>query len=149
VTRLWPESKPINFRPYRYSHQQKDELEKIIQELLNCGTIKPSSSPFASPALLVRKKGGTWRLCVDYRQLNSQTVKNQYPIPVIDELLDELHGSSIFSKIDLRSGYHQILMKPEDVYQTAFRTHAGRVQSHALWVVQCTSYLPEFNEFHF
>lgn len=112
---LMPNSKPVNLRPYRYSFFKKVELEKIIEELLKASIIQPSTSPFASPALLVKKKDGNWRLCVDYRQLNSQTVKKKYPISIIDELLDELHGAQFFFKIDLRSGYHQIRMAKEDV----------------------------------
>jgi Retroviral aspartyl protease/Reverse transcriptase (RNA-dependent DNA polymerase) len=120
---LIPNAKAVNLRPYRYSYFQKMELEKIIEELLKSQVIQPSCSPFASPALLVKKKDGTWRLCVDYRQLNSLTIKNKYPIPIIDDLLDELNGAKVFSKIDLRSGYHQIRMKQGDIYKTAFRTH--------------------------
>lgn len=116
---LMPDAKPINLRPYRYSYFQKVELEKIIEELLKESIIQPSTSPYASPALLVRKKDGSWRLCVDYRQLNAQTVKNKYPIPIIDDLLDELNGAQYFSKIDLRSGYHQKRMSEQDIEKTA------------------------------
>ncbi|KAJ4788261.1 polyprotein [Rhynchospora pubera] len=122
---LLPDSKPINLRPYRFSHFQKLEIEKIIEELLHQSFIQPSTSPYASPILLVKKKDGSWRLCVDYRQLNDQTIKNKYPIPIIDDLLDELKGAKYFSKLDLRSGYHQIRMNPSDVPKTAFRTHDG------------------------
>jgi hypothetical protein len=84
---------PVNVKPYRYSPTQKDEIERQVKEMLINGVIQPSSSPFASPVLLVKKKDGSWRFCVDYRHLNAITVKNKYPLPIVDELLDELHGA--------------------------------------------------------
>eukprot|EP00253_Pinus_taeda_P005217 PITA_05217 len=119
---------PVSRTPYRMSVLELTELKMQLQELLDKNYIRPSVSPWGAPVLFVRKKDGTLRMCIDYRQLNKLTIKNKYPLPQIDELFDQVKGATVFSKIDLRSGYHQIRIKEEDIAKTAFRTRYGHYE---------------------
>jgi len=108
-------TKPVSMTPYRMSASELAELKKQLEDLLDKKFVRPSVSPWGAPVLLVKKKDGSMRLCIDYRQLNTVTIKNRYPLPRIDDLMDQLVGARVFSKIDLRSGYHQIKVKDEDM----------------------------------
>jgi len=125
---LIPGVVPVSAASYRMAPTKLAELKKQIEDLLEKRFIRPSASPWGAPMLLVKQKDGSSRLCVDYRQLNKLTIKNKYPLPRIDDLLDQLRGAGVFSKIDLRSGYHQILVKSEDVQKTAFRSRYGHYE---------------------
>ncbi|CAA7031915.1 unnamed protein product [Microthlaspi erraticum] len=125
---LEPGTAPISKTPYRMAPAELAELKKQIEDLLSKGFIRPSVSPWGAPVLFVKKKDGSFRLCIDYRGLNRVTVKNRYPLPRIDELLDQLRGATWFSKIDLASGYHQIPIDEADVRKTAFRTRYGHFE---------------------
>jgi hypothetical protein len=122
---LQPGTAPISKRPYRMPPAELAELKKQLQELLDKGFIRPSTSPWGCPALFVKKKDESLRLCVDYRPLNAVTIKNKYPLPRIDVLFDQLVGAQVFSKIDLRSGYHQIQIRAIDIPKTTFSTRYG------------------------
>ncbi|MCO5548947.1 hypothetical protein L7F22_002411 [Adiantum nelumboides] len=120
-----PGSSPPNKPPYRVSQAQQEEIMRQVNGLVEKGMVRPSSSPFCSPVLLVHKKDSTYRMCVDYRALNKITIKNKFPVPRIEDLFDKLQGSTYFSRIDLKSGYHQIRIVNEDILKTAFRTTFG------------------------
>ncbi|GKA18466.1 putative reverse transcriptase domain-containing protein [Tanacetum coccineum] len=122
---LVPSAAPVAQAPYRLAPSELQDLSTQLQELSDKGFIRPSSSPWGAPVLFVKKKDGSFRMCIDYRELNKLTVKNRYPLPRIDNLFDHLQGSSIYSKIDLRSGYHQLRVRDEDIPKTAFRTRYG------------------------
>ena len=125
---LVPGTRPISMAPYRMSASELSKLKAQIGELLDKKFIMPSVSPWGAPVLLVKKKDGSMRLCIDYCQLNKVTIKNKYLLPRIDDLMDQLVGARVFSKIDLRSGYHQIRVKEEDIQKTAFRTRYGHYE---------------------
>ncbi|GKB26209.1 putative reverse transcriptase domain-containing protein, partial [Tanacetum coccineum] len=123
-----PSAAPTAQAPYRLSPSKMQELFALLQELVDKGFIRPSSSPWGALVLFVKKKDGSFRMCIDYRKLNKLTVKNRYPLPRIDDLFDQLQGSSVYSKIDLRSGYHQLRVREEDIPKTAFRTRYGHYE---------------------
>nr|XP_020190199.1 uncharacterized protein K02A2.6-like [Aegilops tauschii subsp. strangulata] len=125
---LLPGTVPVAVHLYRYPQLQKDELEQQCTLMLALGIIQISMSPFSALVLLVRNSDDTWRVCIDYRILDAMTLKDKFPIPVVDELLDELHGARFFTKLDLRSGYHQVWMHPDDVAKTVFRTHHDHLE---------------------
>ncbi|GJW07401.1 putative reverse transcriptase domain-containing protein, partial [Tanacetum coccineum] len=125
---LIPEAAPVARAPYRLAPLEMQELSHQLQELADRGFIRPSTSPWGAPVLFVKKKDGSFRMCINYRELNKLTVKNRYPLPRIDDLFDQLQGSSVYSKIDLRSGYHQLRVRDEDIPKTAFRTRYGHYE---------------------
>ena len=114
------EGPPVNVRPYWYAYFQKVEIEKQVNEMLKSRLMKPSTSPFSSLVLLVKKKDGTWRFCIDYRALNKVTVKDWFPILTMEDMLGGLHEATYFTKLDLRVGFHQVRVHPPDVHKTTF-----------------------------
>ncbi|GJZ08588.1 putative reverse transcriptase domain-containing protein [Tanacetum coccineum] len=125
---LIPGAAPVARAPYRLALSEMKELSDQLQELSVKGFIRPISSPWGAPVLFVKKKDGSFWMCIDYRELNKLTVKNRYPLLRIDDLFDQLQGSSVYSKIDLRSGYHQLRVREEDIPKTAFRTRYGHYE---------------------
>ncbi|GJY35952.1 putative nucleotidyltransferase, ribonuclease H [Tanacetum coccineum] len=125
---LIPGAEPISKAPYRMAPVELKELKEQLQEMLENGFIRPSVSPWGAPVLFVKKKDGSMRLCIDYRELNRITIRNRYPLPRIDDLFDQLQGAKYFSKIDLRSGYHQLRVREQDISKTAFRTRYGHYE---------------------
>ncbi|GJV70185.1 putative reverse transcriptase domain-containing protein [Tanacetum coccineum] len=117
---LIPEAAPVARAPYKLAPSEMQELSDQLQELADRGFIRPSTSPWGAPVLFVKKKDGSFRMCIDYRELNKLTIKNRYPLPMIDDLFDQLQGSSTYSKINLRSGYLQLRVRDEDILKTAF-----------------------------
>ena len=128
VIELVPGTEPISIPPYKMVPVELKELKEQLEELLSKGFIRPSTSPWGAPVLFVKKEDGSLWLCIDYRQLNQATIHNQYPLPRIDELFDQFHGSQVYSKIDLRSGYHQLRVWENDVSKTSFRTRYGHYE---------------------
>jgi hypothetical protein len=125
---LIPGTAPITKRPYRMAPTELAELKLQIVELQQKGYVHPNSSPWGAPVLFITKKDGSMRMCIDYRSLNEVTIKNKYPLPRIDDLFDQLQGAKYFSKIDLRSGYHQLRIKEADIQKTAFVTRYGQYE---------------------
>ena len=125
---LVPDTAPISLSPYRMAQAELKELKTQLQELVDRGFIRPSISPWGASVLFVKKKDDTWRLCIDYRQLNKVTIRNRYPLPRIDDLFDQLQGARVFSKIDLRSGYHLLRIRESDIRKKAFRTRYGHYE---------------------
>ncbi|GKF38858.1 putative reverse transcriptase domain-containing protein, partial [Tanacetum coccineum] len=125
---LVPGAAPIARAPYRLAPSEMEELSTQLQEISEKGFIRPSSSPWGAPILFVKMKDGSFRMCIDNRELNKLTIKNRYPLPRIDDLFDQLQGSSVYSKINLRSGYHQLRVRDEDIPKMAFRTRYGHYE---------------------
>ncbi|GJY84621.1 putative reverse transcriptase domain-containing protein [Tanacetum coccineum] len=125
---LTPRAIPVAKSPYRLAPSEMGELSGQLKQLQDKGFIRPSSSPWGAPVLFVKKKDGSFRMCIDYREFNKLTIKNRYPLPRIDDLFDQLQGSHYFSKINLRSGYHQLRVHKDDILKTVFRTRYGHFE---------------------
>ena len=125
---LHPSTLPISMTPHMMTPVELQELRVQLQELLDKGFIRPSTSPWGAPFLFAKKKDKTLRMCIDYRQLNRVTIKNRYPLPMIDNLFDQLRGARVDSKIDLRTGYHQLRVRETDIPKTTFRTRYGHFE---------------------
>ena len=125
---LHPDTSPISMTPHRMAPIELQELRVQLQELLDKGFIRPSTSPWGAPVLFAKKKDKTLRLCIDYRQLNRVTIKNRYPLSRINDLFDQLRGARVYSKIDLRTGYHQLRVRDTDIPKTTFRTRYGHFE---------------------
>ena len=125
---LHPATSPISMTPRRMALVELQELRVQIQELQDKGFIRPSTSPWGDPVLFVKKKDKTLRLCIDYRQLNKVTIKNRYPLPRIDDLFNQLIGARVYSKIDLRTGYHQLRVRETNIPKTTFKTRYGHFE---------------------
>ena len=125
---LHPDTSPISMTPHRMAPVELQELKVQIQELLDKGFIRPTTSPWGAPVLFAKKKDKTLRLCIDYRHLNKVMIKNRYPLPRIDDLFDQLRGARVYSKIDIRTGYHQLRVREANIPKTAFRMRYGHFE---------------------
>ena len=143
-----PGATPVAKSPYRLAPAEMQELSSQLNELLKKGFIRPSFLPWGAPVLFVKKKHGSFRMCIDYRELNKLTIKNRYPLPHIDDLFDQLQGANYILKIDLRSGYHQLRVLEEDVPKTAFRTRYGhyKIRSDAVQIKKRAHNIHGLNE---
>jgi hypothetical protein len=144
---LMPGAGLVAKSPYRMSSDELDELNKQLKKMLEQGFVRPSASPWGSLVLFVEKKDGTKRMCIDYRMLNSMTIKNKYPLPRIEDLLDRLKKAKFFSMIDLRSGYHQMKIREQDIPKTSFTTvRLVRVRGGFFWADPRPFLLHELDE---
>jgi hypothetical protein len=141
-------TEPIARTDYRMSTPELQELKIQLKELLDLGLIRPSVSPWGAPVIFIQKKDGSWTLYIEYHQLNKETIKNQYMLPRIDDMFDQMKGTTVFSKIDLRSGYHQLRIKEEDIPKNAFKTRFGHYEFivFAIWIDKRPKGIHELDE---